>query len=651
MKKHWILFSTLLVSSTVLATTAQPLPKEPEKFVIIYIWDGLRPDAVSPMNTPNLYRFMKNGVQFLDNHSSYPTFTMMNAASFATGDRAGKTGFFGNTLWHPSTVGNDSAGNPVDFKQPVFTEDYKILQALNTDTLLFANTLFNAAHKQNITTAVIGKSGPAFMQDYLSQGYALDEKHVYPLSFAKRLQQDGYPLPKYSPLDFKPGELILADNNGSPTEPDKTYFMADGVTPDPTDKHGSPFNRSNEYMASIYLKEILLKDKPQLSVIWMRNPDTTEHAYGPGSANYYDALRSNDKILGNLIAELKEHELYAKTDIIIVSDHAHSNVSGPLNQFPLRKIKNDQPGEVDANGYSVSGSIRAADLLTQAGFHAYDGGGCAYDFILSGIKRDGTLLHPAQTDESGKICGKNAGDKYVTKSYKLPEGDLPEDAIVVAANGGSDYFYVPSHNKKVVERLVNFLESHQQFDVVFVDGARYGTLPGAIPLVTLGLQNPQGRSPDVIVGLSYDPRAKVNGLPGIDYSDWPNVRGNHGSFSPIDVHNFLAASGPDFRSKFQDMLPTGNVDVAPTVAAILNLPFQDTDGRVLFEALKKSKNKSYKVQEMLIQADEAAKDLVIYDALNQRTAETQFIGTVHAKVLSEGKNKYFYFDQGKGRRY
>ena len=35
------------------------------KHVILFIWDGLRPDSVSEKNTPNLYKFMKDGVQSL----------------------------------------------------------------------------------------------------------------------------------------------------------------------------------------------------------------------------------------------------------------------------------------------------------------------------------------------------------------------------------------------------------------------------------------------------------------------------------------------------------------------------------------------------------------------------------------------------------
>lgn len=637
-----------LSTSAQLVSAAKPqhTKLDQSKHVILFIWDGLRPDSVTQENTPNLYTFMKNGVQFKDNHSSYPTFTMMNAASFATGNRAGKTGFFGNTLWHPGVVGRDAAGNPVDFDQPVFTEDYKILQDLDTDKLFFSDTLFKKAHQQQFVTAVIGKSGPAFMQDYLSGGYALDEKHLYPLSFAKQLQSEGYDLPVYAPLDFSPGDLVLSPNNGSPTQAEKVRTLADGVTPDASDSHGSPYDHANEYMMKIYINEILLKKLPTLSVVWLRNPDTTEHNYGPGTADYRDALRDNDQLLGQLLTTLHEHNLDSKTDIIVVSDHAHSTVSGPTDEFPLRAIKEGQVDEISADGYSVSGDVRSAELLTQAGFHAYDGVGCTYDPVLSGITSDKKALYPVQVDHTGKICGK-VGAKYTSKSYMVP-ASLPNDAVIVAANGGTDYFYVPSHDKKVVENLVKFFASHKYYSSIFVDGERYGSIHGTIPLTTVGLQNSHGRSPDIIVGFSYDAETKVNGMPGIEFSDTANARGMHGAFSPIDVHNFMAANGPDFRQHFIDEFPSGNVDVAPTIAELLGLSLPDTDGRVLHEALINTTHVQYSTQSTEISSASPLKNLVTYNALNQRTAETQFSTRVFAKILTEGDNQYFYFDKAEG---
>src|SRR5438874_4000662 len=104
-----------------------------DRSVIIVVWDGLRPDTIDASLTPNLARVRQEGTEFADNHSTYPTFTMMNSASFATGGFPGTTGYYGNVLWQRGAQGKDSAGKPVDFLQPVFSEDYAVLDALDRD--------------------------------------------------------------------------------------------------------------------------------------------------------------------------------------------------------------------------------------------------------------------------------------------------------------------------------------------------------------------------------------------------------------------------------------------------------------------------------------------------------------------------------------
>ncbi|HEX7435562.1 MAG TPA: phosphodiesterase, partial [Caldimonas sp.] len=89
------------------------------------------------------------------------------------------------------------------------------------------------------------------------------------------------------------------------------------------------------------------------------------------------------------------------------------------------------------------------------------------------------------------------------------------------------------------------------------------------------------------VSFSWDAQQLVNGLPGTEFESFGGNRGMHGSFSPIDVHNTLLASGPAFRTGTTIGNPTGNVDVAPTVAYLFGLSMPQADGRVLNEALVK----------------------------------------------------------------
>lgn len=654
---------SLLLCGNVWAASAQ----HAQHRVIIFVWDGLRPDSVDHRLTPNLFQLKKSGIYFADQHASYPTFTMMNAASFATGDYAGKTGFFGNVLWNPAAHGINSTGKTVDFRQPVFTEDYKILQDLNRpsvgDPLLQVKTLFQQAQKSGFKTVTVGKSGPAFLQDYLSKGIILDEAHVAPLSVARALQKAGYPLPANSPLAY-PGKLVLAPNNADPTAfaPITTLQKAgsypDSKVSDPSATNVSPPARSNAYLMRVYLEYLLPKENPDLSVIWLRNPDSTEHAYGPGSPSYYTALHSQDVLLGKLLRTLRKQASARPTDLVIVSDHAHSSVSGPLNLFPLRRLEHGHIGPIDQqHGYAVSGGVRPAYLLSLQGFHAYDGIGCQYAPGLAGLKANDSWVYPIKQDKEGHICKTKPGQLFTSADYVVPK-KWPRDAIIVANNGGSVYFYLPSHATSLVKKLVRFLQSRQEFDAIFVDD-RNGMIAGTLPMSWVHLLNDQHKNPDVIVGLSYDSKAKIQGMPGIEFnaSNGNNDRGMHGSFSPIDVHNVMLAYGPDFKQHSIDVLPTGNVDLAPTIAHLLHLTLPAAQGRILFEALAgKTPRQSYAVFKQSIQPQKTAKHLAIFSSIDPKgrhplAGRSQYSMTLQTKILKSGNKTWGYFDSAKAQRY
>ena len=67
--------------------------------VIVFVWDGLRADDLTPEITPNYFALARTGVVFADHHAVYPTFTMMNSASIATGTYPGVHGFYGNVVY------------------------------------------------------------------------------------------------------------------------------------------------------------------------------------------------------------------------------------------------------------------------------------------------------------------------------------------------------------------------------------------------------------------------------------------------------------------------------------------------------------------------------------------------------------------------
>jgi hypothetical protein len=70
------------------------------------------------------------------------------------------------------------------------------------------------------------------------------------------------------------------------------------------------------------------------------------------------------------------------------------------------------------------------------------------------------------------------------------------------------------------------------------------------------------------------------------YNEYEAGCGMHVTLCPTDLHNIAVAVGPDFRQGLVNSLPSGNVDIAPTLIWLMGLqPAERLDGRVLSEAL------------------------------------------------------------------
>src|SRR6266853_829188 len=235
--------------------------------VIIFVWDGLRTDDVTPENMPHYFALARSGVVFADHHAVYPTFTMMNSASIATGTYPGMHGFYGNVVYAPNAKGKNAKGVTIDFLAPAFIEDFGVVEAVRDSyqgRLTLVSTLLQAAQAKGLTTAAIGKFGAAFIQDYKRGGIIFDEDAAMPLAFAKELQQAGYPLPRNSGNAYEAGALTLAKDNGDPTAPIPIQRLNDGQTANPLDCSGALSRRGFAYLTDVFVNYILPNKKPDL---------------------------------------------------------------------------------------------------------------------------------------------------------------------------------------------------------------------------------------------------------------------------------------------------------------------------------------------------------------------------------------------------
>ena len=121
-----------------------------------------------------------------------------------------------------------------------------------------------------------------------------------------------------------------------------------------------------------YLTYVLPK-APDLTLIWFRSPDSPQHQYGPGLAELQGgaaepglparpaAGRAQGQGLG---PEHRHHHRLRSRPLVGVR-----SARRPSRCAPSRRARAAprRLGAVDANGYSVSGDVRLADILVQAG--------------------------------------------------------------------------------------------------------------------------------------------------------------------------------------------------------------------------------------------------------------------------------------------
>lgn len=549
-----------LLAAALLALLAAACHRRPEPHnLILFVADGLRSEAVTPQTAPALAAVRDEGVDFANSHSVYPTVTTVNASALATGHLPGDTGDFGNVLYVGAPF-----GSPINaVVAPV--EDDDAIGLMNQrfgGDYLGETSLLEAARARGYSTAAIGKLGPTAVQDVADRN----------------------------------GESIVIDDatgfrqspgGGLPLPAGLSQAMAKaGVQPQARDRglNGSPgsFNMPGVWVANSYqqdwfvdvaTKVVLPRFKearrPFAMVFWSRDPDGTQHNEGdslnrlePGinGPTSLAAVRNASDDLQRLRDALKRLGLEASTDIVVVADHGFSTASKQSSTSPAARI----PFRDVPPGFLPPGFL-AIDLGKALGLQIND---------LYGLPIE-LKDHPAPAGNAALLG---------------PDPKAPE--VVVAANGGSDLIYLPGANAKALaQRIVGILVRQDYVGGIFVaDGL--GPVPGTLPLSAIGLQGPARLpQPSIIVSFrSWSLGCRRPELCAIEVADTPMQQGQgmHGAFSRADTHNFMAATGPDFRRGFKDPDPVGNVDVPVTLAKALGLQLShrgSLEGRVASEAL------------------------------------------------------------------
>src|SRR5881397_1633128 len=265
------------------------------RFVIVFVVDGLRPDAVTPDGTPSLHRLRSEGVDFTNGHAVFPTVTRVNAAALATGMQPASNGILGNQIYAAE----------VDPTRALNTGDYRRLLELDEATgrrLVLTATLGERLHARGLRLASVSSG---------STGSALLTNPRAPHGIGVLVNGA-----------FDPGKLVAW-----PADVCAAILAKFGAAPA---RGAFPRYDAVVTWTQQVLREYVLPDlAPDVVINWLTEPDHSQHHLGVGSASSLEALANDDREIARVLKTLDDRGLTSSTDVLVVSDHGFTtNVSG-----------------------------------------------------------------------------------------------------------------------------------------------------------------------------------------------------------------------------------------------------------------------------------------------------------------------------------
>jgi len=454
----------VLVFSLATMGLAADTPRS-DRHVVVVVWDGMRPDFVSEKTTPTLWKLAREGVTFRNHHAVYPSATQVNGTALVTGVYPGRSGVIANYAYRPEIdrTRSISVESPTVVSRGDELSGGKYISVPTIAELIQRageRTVIAAAKTVGLLLDRHADSGPAKNRVTLFAGQTLPRDVLTSIVAA-----------------LGPFPSAHAQRDPWTTKAVTDFLWKDGV--------------------------------PALSVIWLGEPDLTEHESAPGAPPALAAIKSSDENLAAVLSALDRQAARNSADLFVVSDHGFSTIKRSID---LRK------------------GLREAGFVAETEFN---------------------------------------------------EEPKPGD-IMLVGNGGSVLFYVVGHDATVTRHLVEFLQQSDFAGVIFTKRG----LSGTFHLDDAKIDTPH--APDVVMAFRWNDSKNQFGTPGLIDADWQRKagEGTHATLSRFDMHNTLIAVGPDFRRGQTDTLPTGNVDVAPTILHILGIKApQEMDGRVLSEVM------------------------------------------------------------------
>jgi arylsulfatase A-like enzyme len=287
--------------------------------VVVIVWDGMRPDFISNEHTPTLYQLARDGVMFENHHAVYCSSTEVNGTAIATGAYPQHSGIIANREYRPD----------IDSQKVIDTQSAEAIRKgdqLSDGHYLMRPTTAEILQAAGLKTVIAGTKPVAQLHDRRERpddnraGMILFEGKVMPPS----LQE---------PINELLGKFPAAEDT----------------------KSLLPNEKRDEWTTRALTGPLWSNGVPAFSLLWLSEPDFSQHPSAPGSPKSLAGLESSDRKLAEVLRELERRKLRDQTDVFVVSDHGFStiergvDVASALQQagFPAQRSFTNAPQKGD----------------------------------------------------------------------------------------------------------------------------------------------------------------------------------------------------------------------------------------------------------------------------------------------------------------
>ncbi|CAN1519150.1 Type I phosphodiesterase/nucleotide pyrophosphatase/phosphate transferase [Rhabdaerophilaceae bacterium] len=260
--------------------------------VVVAVFDGLRPDMVTPKLMPNLHTYATENAWFREARSVFPSMTRVATSSISTGSMPVRHGIVGNAFYYPdvtrefvldTSLAGDVALAETNLAGPFIT------------AATFADAL--AAHGKSFAVVHSGSAGSAYAinPNVVANGHwsfsMLGEAHTRtPAAVREAVERFG-PLP---PRNLPRFEEI-------------------------------------DYATRVFTELVLAEKNPDVALIWFNEPDTSFHYKFLGSEETSRVIAHADAAFGRILDAIARRPDRADIALIVASDHGQISSSGEID--------------------------------------------------------------------------------------------------------------------------------------------------------------------------------------------------------------------------------------------------------------------------------------------------------------------------------